>query len=198
MSGNTVRESRASARNAATRREILDAAWAIAREDGLAAITMRDLGARVGMRAQSLYGYYAAKHAIYDAMFADAHRLLLERLEALPPDPDPVTALRRCNRLWMQFCAEEPVRYQLLYQRTLPGFEPSTESYELAVRTLEHARRRLRNCGIRTARAVDAWTAITAGVVAQQTSNEPHGTRWLRLADELTDMYLHHFVPEGS
>jgi AcrR family transcriptional regulator len=182
------------ARNAAARRQILDAAWAIARDQGLAAITMRDLGAQVGMRAQSLYGYYPSKHAIYDAMFADANRQLLQRIDALPADAEPVAALRRLNRTWMSFCAEEPVRYQLLYQRTLPGFEPSAESYELATQTLDHTRRRLRACGITSPRAVDAWTAVTTGVVAQQTANEPSGRRWLRLADELTDMYLDHFA----
>jgi AcrR family transcriptional regulator len=198
MSVTATTSRRVTARNAAVRREILDAAWTIAREQGLAALTMRDLGARVGMRAQSLYAYFPAKHAIYDAMFADAQQLLLERIEQSPPEQDPVAALRQLNHLWMQFCTEEPVRYQLLYQRTLPGFEPSVRSYELATQTLEHARTRLRACGIKDHRALDAWTAWTTGVVAQQTANEPTGRRWLRLADELTDMYLAHFGPTGE
>jgi AcrR family transcriptional regulator len=187
---------RVTARNAAARREILDAAWAIAREQGLAAITMRDLGARVGMRAQSLYAYYPSKNAIYDAMFADAQNILLERIESMPIDGAPDRDLRRINHLWLAFSTEEPVRSQLLYQRTLPGFEPSEESYRLATKNLEYARVRLRACGVTSPRAVDAWTAIFAGVVAQQTANEPGGKRWLRLADELTDMYLDHFRPK--
>ena len=36
------------------------------------------------------------------------------------------------------FCVEDPARYQLLFQRTIPGFEPSAESYDLALQTLEH------------------------------------------------------------
>ena len=62
----------------ATRREILDVAWELVRADGLGALSMRDLGARVGLRAQSLYVYFPSKHAIYDAMFADANRELLD------------------------------------------------------------------------------------------------------------------------
>lgn len=198
MSAEPVASQRVSARQAASRREILDAAWAIAREEGLSAITMRDLGARVGMRAQSLYGYYPAKNAIYDAMFADAQERLLARIDALPKDRDPVAALRRLNRAWLTFCTEEPVRYQLLYQRTLPGFEPSAQSYELAVRALEHSRICLRRCGITSARAVDAWTAVTTGLAAQQTANDPDGNRWLKLADEITEMYLAHFGPKPT
>jgi AcrR family transcriptional regulator len=158
---------------------------------------MRDLGARVGMRAQSLYAYYPAKHAIYDAMFADAQQVLLERLEAQPPARDPISGLRANAQLWLAFCAEEPVRYQLLYQRTLPGFEPSTDSYALARRTLEYTRACLRACGVTAARAVDAWTALTTGIAAQQTANEPGGRRWLRLTDEMIDMYLDHFTPQN-
>src|SRR3712207_9588699 len=81
----------------AIRREILDAAWALVREEGLAAPTMRGLGARVGMRAQSLYGYFPSKHAIYDAMFGEANRELVARwAEAAAAGPqDPAPRLRR-------------------------------------------------------------------------------------------------------
>jgi hypothetical protein len=44
---------------------------------------------------------------------------------------------------------------------------------------------------------VDAYTAVSIGLVAQQTANEPGGRRWLRLADEITDMYLDHFGPKS-
>ena len=118
-----VRDRRAE-RRAATRAEILDAAWDLVRADGLAALAMRGLGARVGMRAQSLYAYFPAKHAIYDAMFADSTRQVLDRLTNQPPLDDPVDRLRRLARVFLGFCVEDPVRYQLLFQRTIPGFEP--------------------------------------------------------------------------
>ena len=39
--------------------------------------------AAVGMRAPSLYSYFDSKHAIYDAMFGDSYRQLLELSRAL-------------------------------------------------------------------------------------------------------------------
>ena len=131
MSGSPVGDRRAE-RNARMRREILDAAWELARTEGLGALAMRDLGARVGMRAQSLYSYFPSKHAIFDAMFADANQELLRWSDDLEQVEDPVEALRRHARMWVGFAIEDPVRYQLLYQRTIPRFEPSTESYGLA------------------------------------------------------------------
>jgi AcrR family transcriptional regulator len=194
MSGIPVRDRRAE-RNAATRTEILDAAWAPIRADGLASLSMRDLGARVGMRAQSLYVYYPSKNAIYDALFDASNRELLDRVTAVAQTPDPAENLRNLARCFVGFCVEDPARYQLLFQRTIPGFEPSPESYAPAVRALEHARDALRACGITEGRAFDAWTAVTGGIAAQQNSNEPGGDRWVRLVDELTDMYLARYAP---
>ena len=149
---------------------------------------MRDLGARVGMRAQSLYAYFPSKHAIYDAPFAAANHELLDRVTVSPPASDPVEWLRRHARVFLDFCGEDPVRYQLLFQRTIPGFVPTAESYAPAVAVLDDARSALGACGITEPRGFDTWTAVTAGLAGQQNSNEPGGDRWVRLADEVIHM----------
>lgn len=177
-------------RTAATRHEILDAAWELVTTEGLAALTMRALGARVGMRAQSLYGYFASKHAIYDAMFGEANQELARRLSDGPPAGDPETLLRWRTRVLTEFSVEHPERYLLLFQRTIPGFEPSPESYAPAVALIEDGRVLLRECGVTDPHGLDAFTAVISGIVAQQNANEPGGRRWLRLTDQLIDMYL--------
>lgn len=192
-----IRDRRAE-RYAATRREILDAAWDLVRASGLGALAMRDLGARVGMRAQSLYAYFPSKFAIYDAMFEESNRELLRRVGELATIHDPVEALRQRAKLFLAFCGEDPGRFQLLFQRTIPGFEPSPAAYAPAMEVLQTARDAVLACGIRDARAIDMWTAITTGLAAQQSSNEPGGERWVRLADEATDMFLAHYPPAGT
>jgi AcrR family transcriptional regulator len=189
-----VRNRRAE-RYGATRREILDAAWELVRAEGLDSLAMRDLGALVGMRAQSLYVYFPSKYAIYDAMFAESNRDLLRRITTLAAVSDPVEGLRLRARTFLDFCVEDPARYQLLFQRTIPNFEPSPDAYAPALQILDDARAALRACGITDARAFDAWLAITAGLAAQQNANDPGGDRWVRLADEVTDMYLAHYQP---
>jgi AcrR family transcriptional regulator len=181
-------------RYAATRREILDAAWDLVRVNGLGALAMRELGARVGMRAQSLYAYFPSKFAIYDAMFAESNRDLWRRVSVLEAPVDPVEALRERARLFLAFCAEDQGRYQLLFQRTIPGFEPSSEAYAPALQVLEGARNGIRACGITDSRAVDMWTAIMSGLAAQQTSNDPGGDRWARLVNAATDMFIAYYV----
>jgi len=180
-------------RNAATRREILAAAWDLVHSQGLTALAMRDLGDRVGMRAQSLYAYFLSKHAIYDAMFREANQELLARLQLLPARKDPVRALKEHTKRYLRFCVEDPFRYQLLYQRTIPGFIPSDAAYAPAVVALGLAVDAVAACGITGSRKLDLWTAVTGGLASQQNSNEPGGERWVRLADEAIDMFLTYY-----
>ena len=189
MSVSPIRDRRAE-RFEATRREILDVAWELVRANGLSALSMRDLGARVGLRAQSLYVYFPSKHAIYDAMFADANRELLARRRTLGPADDPPAALRALAHQFVEFCTEDTVRYQLLFQRTVPGFEPSEQSYAVAREVLDWGRRVLAGVGVTDPADVDLYTALIAGLVAQQNANEPGGDRWTRLLDRGIDMYL--------
>lgn len=185
-----VRRDRRHERHEATRQEILDAAWQHMREEGVAALSLRALARTVGMEPQSLYSYFGSKHAIYDALFAAATEDLLARLATVPETGDPVDHLRRRAHRFVEFCVEDTARYQLLFQRTIPGFEPSPESYAVARRVLEGSVHALARLGLHEEAHVERWTALISGVVAQQNSNDPGGRRFVRHLDRLIDMYL--------
>ena len=190
-------------RHEATRAEIVAAAWELVREQGLAGLTMRDLGRRVGMTAQSLYSYVAAKHDIYDAMFAEGYRAFGEWMSAVTaPGPDehddPVALARTVARRYLEFCTDDPVRFQLLFQRTIPGFEPSPDSYALAVESLQRLADQLTAIGVTAPQALDLWTAVLTGLASQQVANDPRGDRWTRLGDDAVDMLLAHTRPPRS
>lgn len=183
----------AARRRAETRAEILEAAWALCRAEGLAALSLRELARRVGMRAPSLYSYFPSKHAIYDAMFAQGQH----EVRAALPDVDALDAvgredLRAATHTFFAFCTSDPTRYQLLFQRTIPGFEPSPASYALAVEVLGHAGRALVAAGVDDPRHLDLWTALITGLTDQQISNDPGGDRWARLLDEAIDLFCDH------
>jgi AcrR family transcriptional regulator len=188
---------RRGARREAARRDILDAAWDLARERGMGAWTMRDLGARVGMRAQSIYVYFDSKHALLDAMFADGFAELLRRTDDVPGTADPRHNLRQHTHCFVDFACEDLARHQLLFQRAVPGFEPSPASYAVSLESFGRTRSILAACGITRTRDIDLYTGVTAGLVAQQNSNEPGGSRWKRLTDQALEMYLG-YVLEGE
>jgi AcrR family transcriptional regulator len=185
-----IRDRRAERREA-TKAEILDAAWELVRAEGLAALSLRDLAAKVGMRAPSLYSYFDSKHAIYDAMFLQGNLELLARYEALPEYDDPVKGLRAGARLFVQFGVEDPARSQLLFMRFIPGFEPSGETYDVAKRIVDIGTTRMAKAGI-GAGDFDLWTGLISGLVWQQIANEPGGDRWTKHVDDVVDMFLEH------
>ena len=191
MLDNPIRDRRAE-RRAATTSEILATAWELAGAEGLAALSLRDLARRVGMQAPSLYSYFESKHAIYDAMFAQGAREFLEVQEALVLTGDPQHDLKAGMHGFVNFCTSNPVRYQLLFQRTIPGFEPSAESFAISIQGLEATRAHLAGMGFTDPAVLDLLTAIGTGLTDQQISNDPGGDRWIRLVDEAMEMFFAH------
>jgi AcrR family transcriptional regulator len=185
------RRNRIAERREATRAEILEAAWELAQEQGLAAFTLRDLAERVGMRAPSLYTHFESKHAIYDAMFgqawSDYEQVALAELPKLPQAPR--AAIRRSLRVFFDFMVANPARHQLMNQRTIPGFEPSADSYAPAVRVLELGQQLCRDLGVTDPADFDIATAIIDGLINQQLANDPGGTRWSALLDRAVDIW---------
>ena len=193
MSGkpNSVRRAE---RRQETQREIVQASWDVVREHGLAGLSMRDLGERVGMRAQSIYSYFASKHEIYDAMFLEGYQAFAAWMDNAVDDDeidsDPVGTARSATHAFVEFCTSDPVRYQLLFQRTIPDFTPSPETYAVAVETYDQMGRRLAAVGVRDQASLDLWTAVLTGLTDQQISNDPGGTRWTQLVDRAVDMLI--------
>jgi AcrR family transcriptional regulator len=187
----TPKRDRKTERREATRREILEAAWELAEERGLAEFTLREVAEKVGMRAPSLYTHFGSKHAIYDAMFqqawSDYEQVALAELAELPQSSR--AAIRRLARVFFDFAVANPVRHQLMNTRTIPGFEPSAEAYAPAVRVLELAQQIFRNLGLTDLSDFDIATAIIAGMINQQIANDPGGTRWSALLDRAVDIW---------
>lgn len=184
------RRDRRAERHAATRQEILDAAWRLAGERGLTGWALKDVADAVGMRTPSLYVYVASKNHLYDALFADGCRQLLAAAAQQHAEGPPAAVLRRAAHFFVDFCVANPPRYQLLFLRTIPGFEPSPASFALAVDALEQMRAVLTAAGATAPGDVDLYTALVTGLASQQISNDPGGERWRRLVDDAVDMFL--------
>jgi len=177
-------------RREAARRKILDAAWAVAREQGLPALTLREVAARVGIRAPSLYSHFESKHAIYDAMFGESWAEFLDLTRGIALPNSPRAALRMIANTFFDFATADLARHQLMSQRIIPGFTPSAESYAFAVAALTGMVDRLRALGMNPTDAdIDLYTALVGGLADQQWANDPGGTRWARLLDRAIDMY---------
>jgi AcrR family transcriptional regulator len=176
-------------RREATRREILDAAWLIARRAGLTAVTLREVGELVGMRAPSLYSHFASKNAIYDAMFEESWRACLDTFEQETFPADPRRALLHEAEVFFDFSTADLARYQLMNQRVVHDFDPSAEAFAPAVTAYERMREQMAGWGVTRQTDLDMWTAMLSGFINQQHANEPGGRRWRRQLIRFVDMF---------
>ncbi len=162
----------------------------MARRDGLAGISLRDLADSVDLRQPSLYAYFESKLDLYGLMFEDGQRQLLDRCLAREPLADAREELVAIVEDLVRFSSDDTVRHQLLFQRTIPGFEPSEAAMEPARHFVELMTERLRAAGAHEPSDVDLFSAIVSGLAHQQVANDPGGDRWIVLARRVVEMLV--------
>ena len=164
---------------------ILDAARAVMREEGVAALNLHEVARRVGLRTPSLYEYFPGKMALYDALYRFGIRLYAAGREHLAP----ITALpasfwehaRGELEHYMTFAQENPELYQLVFERPVPGFVPSPGSLEEGARILAHSDQLLKQAleqgnlalGLPPEQARDLFIGMMHGLTALHMANEP-------------------------
>jgi AcrR family transcriptional regulator len=96
------------------RQAILDAARIIVTEQGIAALSMRTLAARVDYSPSALYKYFTDKEEIMDELTAEAWALSLDFSQRhMSTSAEPVVALMQTGMNIYEFAKQYPVQYQL-------------------------------------------------------------------------------------
>ena len=162
-------------RRARAEREILDAAWSEMAREGVAALSVREVARAVGIRQQSLTYYFPTKQALLDALFADAFGDLRRRFDRLSPTSDPATGVVEVAVAFVDHLVSRPAAYHLMFQGTVPGFEPSQESHAIALAVLEVLIDRLAAAGVTAPADLALVRSLMSGLVAEQIANDPAG-----------------------
>jgi AcrR family transcriptional regulator len=189
--------------------EVLDVAVQLMAEEGVAGLSLGEVARRMGIRPPSLYVYFDSKHALYDAIFARGWRTLAEVME--PVEDIVETGVRdfmlRNAETFVRWSVEHPAYSQLMFWRPVPGYEPSPQAYEPAVRLMQRGHitlAALRDRGVFRAdvdvdELLRAWTALVSGVVSQQLSNAPNESfdegRFTTLLPQFVEMYVAYYTP---
>ena len=169
------RTERTTARRAHAEREILDAAWALMAREGVAEVSVREVARDVGLRQQSLTYYFPTKHALLDALFADGFADLRRVFDELRANDDAVEAVVDLAVSVVEYCLANPARYHLMFQRTIPGFQPSEASHQVALTVLGGLTERLGAAGVDDIADVALVRAFISGIAAEQSANDPGG-----------------------
>lgn len=94
-----------------SRERIVLAAIAMMDEEGMAALSMRRLGAKLSVQAMSLYGYFPNK----ESLLAAAGDLLFARIGDPDPAQDPLDGIRQVMVDFYALAEEHPCIVDLLY-----------------------------------------------------------------------------------
>jgi AcrR family transcriptional regulator len=109
----------------ATRRAILDAAEHLLASVGEEGLSIREVCARAGVTAPTVYHHFGDKAALVDRV-VDECFASFDRANVRRPGPsDPVEALRRGFDRYVAYGVEHPAHYRLMFQRLGPRPTPA-------------------------------------------------------------------------
>lgn len=107
---------RSPAEMAALKREMLELARRIYRDEGLDALSMRRLGQELGISTMAIYSYFPSKQALLDGLWIDIFEALVERLLAASEGlRGPEQVLESHLVSFMAFWEEHPEQFRMIY-----------------------------------------------------------------------------------
>ncbi len=132
-----VRTRKPRGQGASRRGEILDAAKHLFAEQGVDHVTMRRIGAAVGVSPTALYMHFSDKDALLAAIAQDTFAELVDRLEQSRIETvDPLKRFRAGLRAYIDFGIARPDEYRLTFMtRLFRRAEIKTCALELADRS---------------------------------------------------------------
>jgi AcrR family transcriptional regulator len=92
-----------------------------------------------------VYNHFKSKFGIVEALYVQGFDRLQEATASIEEIQDPYEGLQECGRRYRSLALANPMLYQIMFQKAPPGFEPSEEAFEAAVKafgTLVNAVRR--------------------------------------------------------
>ena len=124
------------------RSDILLAARDLFLSEGQARFTMRKLASEVGCAPGTLYLYFKDKDELIAVLVEESFERLMERLERLQSDLDPLEFLDALMRTYIDFGLANPNHYYFAFMlRRTPSLEQARprphRSYALLCSTLE-------------------------------------------------------------
>ena len=109
------------------RQRIVEAAAALLRDHGAAALTTRGVAQAAGVQAPTIYRLFGDKDGLLDALAEHVMATYVAaKATAVPTDADPVGQLRAGWRMHVDFGLANPDLYALLQAPGRPGPSPAT------------------------------------------------------------------------
>ena len=119
----------------AVRRLVLDVASRLLEAEGPEALTMRRIAAEVGCSTSVLYTMFGGKSGVAEGLWREGFERLRQAMERVEAD-DPLGRLTALGHAYRANALANRAYYAVMFQRPIPGFEPSAEAYADSLRPL--------------------------------------------------------------
>ncbi|MEZ5144664.1 MAG: TetR/AcrR family transcriptional regulator [Acidimicrobiales bacterium] len=167
------------------RRALLAAADDLLAEGGPDALTVRAIAERAGTSTMGVYTHFGGKDGVVDALFVEGFHRLSAAMRRVRRTADPLADLRRCAHAYRRNALDNPTHYAVMFERPVPGHEPSDEAKTAALESLGLLEARIQQ-GV-DAGVVDPGTEGAAGL-ALSVWAALHGMVSLELHDAGPDL----------
>lgn len=110
------------------REDLIQAAEAILNDEGLTALSVRRVAREVGVVPSAVYNHFENREELLAAVAADGYHYmekLVDRLERGSGDPEQ--RLRRLARDYLQFAADNPNLYRLMFSSDVVAYRSHPE-----------------------------------------------------------------------
>jgi AcrR family transcriptional regulator len=144
---------------------LLASAAEILEAEGPEALSVRRIAAAAGVAPMGVYNHFDSKNGIIEALFMQGFDRLREALTTIADIEDPYEALREAGRRYRALAQAHPMVYQLMFLRTLPGYEPSEAALVVAASAFDSLMAAVQR-------------AMTAGVIAEGPLTETAQLIW--------------------
>lgn len=119
-----------------TSEALLTAAHRLLDEVGPEGLTVRRIATEAGMSTMNVYSRFGGKDGVVDELYADGYRRLGAAIDAVPATDSIVDDLVAVAQAYRSFALANPAYYGIMFRSTVPTFEPSPESVEVAFTAL--------------------------------------------------------------
>jgi len=120
------------------RRALLDAAFEILRDDGPAALSLREVARRAGVSHQAPYHHFPSRAHLLAALACEGFDQLADSLEHVQAAAtDPVRRMQNTGIQYIMYAAKNPERFRLMFGAELGTREPYEDLRLAANRVFE-------------------------------------------------------------
>jgi AcrR family transcriptional regulator len=96
-------------------------------EHGAAELTLRRVAQQAGSSTMGIYSCFGGRVGMLEAIYRRGFELLKDAITSAPAHTDPRQAIIAIATAYRRFALGNPALYALMFERPLPGFDPSPQ-----------------------------------------------------------------------